>query len=73
MSCHEKAKNLNDFFSHQCKPIINDSVLPTLDYLTNERIDSIQLSENDILTLIRNLDPNKATGSDGISCHMLRL
>ena len=73
LNCHEKAKFFDDFCSQQCKPIINDSVLPTLDYLTNERIDSIQLSENDILTLIRNLDPNKATGSDGISCHMLRL
>ena len=28
LNCKEKAKHFNDFFSQQCKPIVNSSVLP---------------------------------------------
>ena len=35
----EKAKLLTDFFSRQCTPVINDSVLPNFSYLANEKID----------------------------------
>ena len=28
LNCKEKAKHFNDFVSHQCKPIINSSILP---------------------------------------------
>ena len=65
LNCSEKARYFNKFFSQQCKPIINTSVLPSLRFLANERINQI--------SLIRNLSPNKATGSDGISGQMLFL
>ena len=55
-----KARYFNDFFSKQCTPIINNSVLPALSFLTNKRID-----------LVRNINPNKATGSDGIPGQIL--
>ena len=71
--CSEKAKLFNDFFSKQCMPIITSSVLPPLNYLTDNRIDHIAIQCDEILSLIRNLNPNKATGSDGISGQMLRL
>ena len=73
LNCNEKAKLFNDFFSKQCTPIITSSVLPPLNYLTDNRIDHIAIECDEILSLIRNLNPNKATGSDGISGQMLRL
>ena len=54
-------------------PIITSSVLPPLNCLTDNRIDHITIQCDEILSLIRNLNPNKATGSDGISGQILRL
>ena len=56
-----------------CKPIINSSVLPSLSFLTDKRMDHITIQSDEIISLIRNLNPNKATGSDGISGQMLLL
>ena len=71
--CLEKAKLFNDFFSNQCTLIKNDSTLPQFHFLTNKRIDKVSINSSEILSLIRNLNPNKAAGSDGISGHMLML
>ena len=71
ISCKEKAKLFNDFFSKQCTLIINDSILPGFQYVTEARIDSIEIRQDNILSLIRSLNPNKATGSDDISGQML--
>ena len=38
-----------DFFSQQCKPVINDSVLPYFSYLTNEKIEQIPIENEDII------------------------
>ena len=57
----------------QCKPVINDSVLPNFNYLTNEKIEQLPIENEDIISLIRKLNPNKANGSDGISGQMLLL
>ena len=73
LNCSEKAKHFNDFFSQQCKLIINSSVLPNPNLLTDRKIDHITIENDEIISLIRNLDPNKATGSDGISGQMLLL
>ena len=67
INCKEKAKLFTDFCSQQCKPVINDSFLPDLSLLTNERIEQIPIESKAISSLIRQLNPNKATGSDGIS------
>ena len=69
LNCNEKAKHFNNFFSEQCKLIINSSVLPNLSLLTDRKIDHITIDNDEIISLIRNLDPNKVTGSDGISGH----
>ena len=61
------------FFSQQCKPIINISVLPISIFLTEKRIDQLNIGNDEIIALIRNINPNKATGSDGISGQMLLL
>ena len=53
LSSMEKVKLLTDFFSRQCNPVINDSVLPNFSYLTNEKIDQIPIDNENIVSLIR--------------------
>ena len=73
LECAEKAKIFNDFFSQQCKLIINNSELPTLDSVTDKKIENVPVLGNEIISLVRNLNPNKAMGPDGISGQMLLL
>ena len=73
LNCKEKAKYFNDFFSQQCKPIVNSSVLPALYFFTEKRIDHITVKNDEIISLIRTINPGKATGSGGISGQMLLL
>ena len=73
LNCNEKAKYFNDFFSQQCKPIVNSSVLPVLNFLTEKRTDHITIKNDEIISLIRKINPGKATGSDGVSGQMLLL
>ena len=73
INCKEKAKLFTDFVFQQCKPVINDSFLLDFSLLTNERKEQIPIESKDVISLIRQLNPNKATGSNGISPHMLLL
>ena len=43
LNCKDKASHFNDYFSKQCKLIINNSVLPTFNFLTDKRIDRITI------------------------------
>ena len=70
LDCKEKAKLFNDCFSNQCRLIANNSVLPTFNFLTDKGIDQIAIKKDEIVYLVRNLNPNKASGS-GISGKML--
>ena len=54
------------FFSLQCSPVVNSSVLPDKSYLTASSLGSITISGSDILKTIRSLDINKAHGHDEI-------
>ena len=71
-NCREKPELFTDFFSQQCKPVINHSVLPNLNYLTNEKIQQIPIENEDVISLIRKLNPNKPNRT-GISGQMLLL
>ena len=71
LDCKEKTKLFNDFCSNQCRLIANNCVLPTFNFLTDKRIDQISIKKDEIVYLVRNLNPNKASGSDGISGQML--
>ena len=73
LNCVDKAKLFNDFFAKQCTLLLNDSILPDFYFITDKRIDYVNISDDDILSLIRKLNPNKASGSDGISGQMLKL
>ena len=69
----EKCKHFADYFSRQCKLVCNNSILPHFNFVTTKRIETITIQDDEIMSLIRHLNPNKATGSDGISAHMLLL
>ena len=73
LDCKEKVKLFNEFFSKQCKLIYSSSTLPIFYYHTNKRLGTITIQDGEILTLIRSINPNKASGSDGVSGHMLQL
>ena len=49
------------------------SVLLTFTFFTDKRINYVTMDDDQIISLIRKIDPKKATGSDGISGQMLLL
>ena len=71
--CREKASYFNDFFPQQCKLVINNSALPTPTFLTDISINYVTTENAEIISLIRKINPNKATGPGGISGQMLLL
>ena len=72
-NCRDETNDVIDFFSKQCRPITNCSSLPIFKFLTDKRIDQISIRRDEIICLVRNLNPNKASGSDGILGQMLLL
>ena len=70
----EKSELFNTFFAQQCSLIENSSTLPTCIFpKTNKSLSTIYFSEEDILKIIRSLDPNKAHGHHNISIRMIKL
>ena len=64
----------NKFFAEECTPLNNGSVLPSnQEFLTQERLYSIDLSNDEILKLIRSLNVHKAHGHDDISIRMKKI
>ena len=73
-SFSEKANLFNNFFANQCSLLNNTSTLPEqVRSTTHNFLENIAFSDDDILQLIRRLDPNKSHGFDGISIRMLKL
>ena len=69
-----KAELFNDFFSKQCSVIANNSTLPMESLsLCQSSLFSIECNADDVLKLIRLLNPNKSHGHDNISVKMLKL
>ena len=54
----KKTNIFNNFFVSICTPIDNTNHLPSFSYRTGSRIKSFQVTENDILAIIKTLDPN---------------
>ena len=70
----KKAELFNSFFAKQRSIIQNSSKRRvTLNKKTENSISSITFNCNDIATIIRSLDPNKAYGYDMISIRMLKI
>ena len=69
----EKTNIFNNFFASIYTPIDNTSCLPSFSYRTGSRIKSFQVTENDLLALIKTLDSNKAYCCDNISIKMIKI
>ena len=69
----EKVKLFKDFFLIQCKTIANASTLPVFIPFTHSSLESITISQMQILDIIKNLNVNKAHGPDNISGRMIEL
>ena len=72
-SVKEKAAEFIKYFSLQCKPLMNDSMLPNFEFHTDKRLCDIPFTDDDILSLIRSLNKKKSNGPDGISAQMLKI
>ena len=57
----------------QCKPITNDSTLPLFTQITCSNLDTIAITQQSILDIIKSLNVNKAHGPDNISGRMIEL
>ena len=73
LNCRDKAKIFNDFFSNQCNLISNSSTLATVNFHTDKRSGQISIRRDEIVSLVRNLNPNKASDNDEIYGQMLLL
>ena len=69
----EKATLFNNFFASQCTVLETGSQLPSFCATTNNILENILFSDDDIITHIRCLNPNKAHGCDGITIHMIHI
>ena len=70
----EKANISINFFADQCSIVSNNSELPaTCTNKTHESLSTINFSTDDIVKIIRNLDPNKAHGHDMITIRMIKI
>ena len=61
LDCKEKARLFNKHFAAQCTPLSNDSSLPIFEYLTPSKLDSINISDENILSIIYISSVSKAT------------
>ena len=53
--------------------VVNANVLHNFSYKTQKQISDIKIREDDILLVIKNLNPNKAPGWDNVSIRMIHL
>ena len=70
----QKAELFNSFFPEHYSILLNSSKLSTnLAPRTDQSITFINFSQDDILKIIQNLNPNKAHGPDKISIRMIKI
>ena len=68
----DKANCLNDYFASISTVNDEHTQLPPFPKLTDNSLSEINCTEHEIQTIIEVLDPNKASGDDGISHKMLK-
>ena len=71
--CKEKATLFNDYFVEQCQPFNNASVLPDFNSLSDIKLNSFEITNDQILNILTSLNVNKASGPDNISAKMIKL
>ena len=58
-----KANLFNDYFSKQCMIIDNNrSITAKITFENKERLSTFEICSDDIIKIVRSLDPNKARG-----------
>ena len=67
-----KAELFNEYFLSHNKINSTNSRLPDIDAMPANILESITVTENEVLDLIKCIDVNKATGHDGISGKILK-
>ena len=68
-----KVNLFNNFFASQYSPVVNSSTLPNFSYKIQKRINNIEIKEDHVLLIIKNLNPNKAHEWDNVSIHVIQL
>ena len=68
-----KASIFNTYFAEQCTPLPIDSILPDINYKTENKLYNIQITHGQIIAIISKLNSKKAHGVDNISISMLKL
>ena len=69
----DKAQVFNHYFAEQCTPFDTPSTLPSLNYLTADRLSHFDIDIKEIKDLIKVIKINKAHGHDDISVQMIKL
>ena len=65
------AEEFNNAFLQFATIDTSSASLPDIVYKTNSRLASINISQAEILEILKSLDTSKASGPDGIRCKML--
>ena len=71
-SAKEKADGFNHFFTSVFTSDTSSSPLFTPSSSASNSLDSLNVSESDVQSLLSNLSPSKATGPDGIPAYLLK-
>ena len=69
----KKAEFFYNHFASQYSLVKNAITLPNLEYKTDEQLNYFDINENEILSIIKNLNASKAHGWDIISIRMIKL
>ena len=68
-----KANIFNDHFVEQCSLINNESTLPNFVSRCNSSLSDFEITGEEILSIIRSLDPKKAHGCDDLLTNMFKI
>ena len=66
------ANFFNNYFASQCIPIKNGSKLPNFSYKVEKILTSLDIKNDDILPIIKNLNVDKTHGWDQLSLRMIK-
>ena len=71
--CFEKGNFFNNFFVSICTPIKSGNAFSFSSYRIYSRIKSFKISEKDIISILKSLDPSTAHGYDNLSIKMIQI